>query len=179
MKNIGEIRGNPILLNLIALGVALLLYFAVYDGLWEVKAPAWVGGSGLIILLIGVIGLLFAHEAIHMLAARLCSREAKASLKFNILQWECRLKGPLCRNQYIVYALAPAIVLGLTGILGHAIFASPDYKFIAAIIFLGGVSSAGGDFWFVSKILRYSRKSLVFDHGIEVEIISPAREEPI
>ncbi len=173
MKIIAVIRGNPILLNLVAVGIAILLYFAVYDGLWGVKAPAWVGGSGLIILVLVVIGMLFAHEAIHMLTARICSKEAEPSLKFNILQWECRLKGPLSRNQYIIYALAPGILLGLTGILGHAIFALPDYKFIAAIIFLGGVSSAGGDFWFVARTLRYSRKYLVFDHGIELEIAEP------
>lgn len=176
MKIIAVIRGNPILLNLVAVGIAILLYFAVYDGLWGVKPPVWVGGSGLIILVLVVLGMLFAHEAIHMLTARLCSSEANPRLKFYILQWECRLKGPLSRNQYIIYALAPGIILGLIGILGHAILWSPDHKFIAAIIFLGGVSSAGGDFWFVAKTLRYPRKCFVYDHGAEVEIVTPSED---
>ncbi len=172
MKRIAIIRANSLHVNLIALAIAIVLYYFIYRGLWNIQTPFWVGGAGLVLLVILVIVLLFAHEAIHMLAANLFSKNARASLKIRILTWECRLKGPLTRQQYIAYALAPGIVLGLLGAVCHSAFVSPDYKFLSAIIFVVGLSGAGGDFWFVAKVLRFPRESLVMDHGLEMEIIS-------
>ena len=46
-----------------------------------------------------------------------------------------------------------------------------DYTSLAA-----GVSSAGGDYWFVAKVLKYPRDPPVLDHGIEADIMSPEEE---
>ncbi len=170
MKKIGEIKANPILVNVVALVIAIVLYLLVYKGLWQTDVPAWARGGGLIFLIILAIILMFAHEGIHMLAANLFSRNAKARLKIRLLTWECRLQGPLLRKHYIIYALAPAIVLGVIGLAGHTVFQSADLKFISAIIFVIGISGAGGDFWFILRVLKYPSDVYVFDHGLEMEI---------
>jgi hypothetical protein len=170
MKKIGDIKGNAILVNLVALVIAIVLYFFVFKGLWQTDVPVWARGGGLIFLIILAVVIMFAHEGIHMLAANLFSNDAKAKLKIRLLTWECRLEGPLIRKEYIIYALAPAIILGMIGLIGHKISQSSDLRFISAIIFVIGLSGAGGDFWFVVKVLKYPSDSYIYDRGLDMEI---------
>lgn len=171
MKKLATITGNPLVANGIAILIAIAAYLLIYKGIWNISPPLWARGFGFILLIVLAISLLLLHELIHMLAANIFARGAGASLHIRALVWECRLKKPLSRNHYIAYALAPgAVIAGLSFVLFY-ILNTPDLKFFAAIAFVIGLSSAGGDYWFVAKILRFPKESLIFDNGMQMEIM--------
>ena len=170
MRNIGTIRANPLVVNGSALCIAIFTYLAIYRGIWDISPPQWAKGPGFLLLIVLAGMLLLLHEAIHMLTANLLTSGAGASLHIRMLVWECRLKKPLARNGYILYALAPAIVIGGASFISFYIVNSADYKFLAALAFVIGISSAGGDYWFVAKILRFPRRSMILDNGMETDV---------
>jgi hypothetical protein len=139
--------------------------------MWDISPPPWTKGIGFIILVALAGVLLFLHEAIHMLVADVATGGAGASLHIKALVWECRLKKPLARNHYIVYALAPGAVIGSASVALFYALNSLDLKFLAALAFIVGISSGGGDYWFVARVLRYPRRSQVLDKGMEMDII--------
>ena len=171
MKKLATITGNPLVANGIAVVIAIAAYLIVYKGIWKISPPPWVRGAGFILLIVFAILFLLLHELIHMLAANIFAQGAGASLHIRAVVWECRLKKPLARNHYIVYALAPGVfIAGLAFVLFY-ILNSPDLKFFTAIGFVIGLSSAGGDYWFVAKILKFPKESLIFDYGMQMEIV--------
>ena len=173
MKKIDTVTGNALFLNGLALTIAIIAYLFIYRGLWQIIPPAWAKVPAIIYLIFLAVGILLLHEAIHMLTANLLTGGAGATLRVRALTWECRLKIPLRRNHYIAYALAPGITLSLLGFVLYYAFSDPGVKFLCAIAFIAAISSAGGDYWFVAKALRFPRNSLVLDHGIEMEIMAP------
>lgn len=173
MKKIGEVYINPLAVNLLALVLAMGTYIFIYRGLWNISSPDWARGAGFIFLVILVILLMFAHEGIHMLAARLADRRIKASLHIGLLTWQCRLQSPLRRSAYVIYSLAPGLGIGILGLIGYYYFASADLKFLSAVSFVVGFSSGAGDYWFVYRVLKYPASIFILDNGIQMDILSP------
>ena len=69
-----------------------------------------------------------------------------------------------------MYALAPGLLLGMAGFVLYYFLDTSVSRFFAALLFLAGVSSGGGDYWFVVKALKYPAASLMLDNGTEVEV---------
>jgi hypothetical protein len=175
MNCIGTIKGNTLLINGVAVLIAVGLYFLVFKGVWNVQIPE--DRPDMITLIIFLVGMIVVHEGIHGAAALLIVDRRRISFKAKWLVVICKVGGAMTRGQYIFYALAPAALLGLIGIVLYYVAGSVDQRFLAALLFLGGVSSGGGDFWFVSRVLKYPRQSLVIDHGIDVEVYMKSLEE--
>lgn len=171
MKKLTTITGNPLVANGIAVVIAIAAYIFIYKGIWRISPPLWARGVGFIFLIVLAVSLLLLHELIHILAANIFARGAGASLHIRALVWECRLKKPLARNHYIAYALAPGVFISGLAFMLFYILNSSDLKFFASISFVIGLSSAGGDYWFVAKILKFPKESLIFDNGMQMEIM--------
>lgn len=168
MNCIGTIKGNTLLINGMAVLTAVGLYFLVFKGVWNVQIPE--DRPDILTLIIFLVGMIVVHEGIHGAAAVLMVDRRRISFNVQWLVVVCKVDGPMTRGQYIFYALAPAALLGLTGIVLYYVSGSVGQKFLAALLFLGGVSGGGGDFWFVSRVLKYPGNSLVVDLGIDVEV---------
>jgi hypothetical protein len=110
------------------------------------------------------------HEGIHGAAALLFVDRRRISFSAKWLVVICKIDGMMTRGQYFFYALAPAALLGLIGIVFHYVAGSVEQRFFAALLFLGGVSGGGGDFWFVGKVVKYPKECLVLDRGVEIEV---------
>jgi hypothetical protein len=177
MKKLATIIGNPLIANGIAVVIAIASYIVIYKGMWKISPPQWARGVGFILLIVLAVSLLLLHEIIHMLAANIFVRGAGASLHIRLLVWECRLKKPLARNHYIAYALAPGIIIAGLSFALFYILNTPDLKFFAAISFVIGLSSAGGDYWFAARVLQFPRESLIFDNGMQMEIMMAEEED--
>lgn len=170
MNRVGSIKAHPLVLNGVALLIGLGLYLLVFKGIWNVRTPK--GGIGTLTLIIGVVGLVLVHEAIHGAAALLFAPARKISFRVGLLVVMCRVDAFMTRNQFVIYSLAPAAVLGLAGIILYYALSPVEGKFLAALLFLGGVSSAGGDIWFVFQLLKLPGDTLVIDRGIELEVFA-------
>ena len=175
MQKIGEIKGNALYLNFIAVIIIGALYRFVFVRAWRVEFPSWMEGVGFLILLAILFILMVAHELIHWATARMILGRGKARIKIRILTWECRVEDYLPRNHYILYALAPGLLIGLIGLAAYYVVPQPDIRFVGAVIFVVGLGLGGGDYWFVYKIQRYPADSYVLDGGITMDIF---RREP-
>jgi hypothetical protein len=166
--HIATVRGNTLLINGIAVLIALGLYLLVFKGVWDIQIPE--ERPGIFTLIILLAGMIVLHEGIHGAAALLFVDRQRISFSAKWLVVICKVDGVMTRNQYLFYALAPATLLGLIGVMLYYVPGSVDQKFLGALLFLGGVSSGGGDFWFVSRVLRHPKESLVIDLGTVVEV---------
>ena len=128
--------------------------------------PLGAGLGFLLIFEILILGIVL-HELIHGIIWAKFAKEGFKSIKFGVL-WEmltpyCHCKEALTVRQYIIGAIAPAIILGIipaiiaimTGNLGLLIF---------GMLF---TMAAGGDFLIINLIRKESSSDLVQDHPSE------------
>ena len=128
--------------------------------------PLGAGLGFLLIFEILIFGIVL-HELIHGIIWAKFAKEGFKSIKFGVL-WEmltpyCHCKEALNVRQYIIGAIAPAIILGIipsiiaimTGNLGLLIF---------GMLF---TMAAGGDFLIINLIRKESSSDLVQDHPSE------------
>jgi hypothetical protein len=169
MNHIATIKGNVLLLNGIALFTALGLYVVVLGGFWNIQRP--VEQPGLFSLIILLVGIMVLHEGIHGAVASLFVDRRRIRFQARWLVLICKVDGLMTRNQFLFYSVAPAALLGLLGIVLYYCLASPENRFLAALLFLGGVSSGGGDFWFTFQLLKHPSDRFVLDKGVEVEVL--------
>ena len=128
--------------------------------------PLGAGLGFLLIFGILILGIVL-HELIHGIIWAKFAKEGFKSIKFGVL-WEmltpyCHCKEALNVRQYIIGAIAPAIILGIipaiiaimTGNLGLLIF---------GMLF---TMAAGGDFLIINLIRKESSSDLVQEHPSE------------
>lgn len=168
MNCIATIKGNTLLINGMATLIAIGLYVLVFKGIWNVEIPE--ERPNIVTVIILVVGLIVVHEGIHGAAALLFVDRRRISFGANWLVVICKVNGMMTRRQYLFYALAPAVLFGLIGIVLYYVAGSTEQRFLAALLFLGGISSGGGDFWFVAQALKYPRDCLLVDRGIEIDV---------
>jgi hypothetical protein len=171
MKTIAVIKGNPFVLNAFSLLIFAASYLLVFKLLWDIRTPQGVDAWSVALIAISAVIFPAVHEFIHMLIAMFFVRRAQVSIHVKVLVVECRVHSYLTRDQYICYAVGPALVLASVGLALYYISSSVDGRFLSSLLFLGGLSSGGGDFWFVSQILRYPGTCDVMDKGMEMEIV--------
>lgn len=172
MNSIATVKANTIVINAIGVLIALGLYVLVFKGIWNVQIPK--DGVNVLGIVFGALGLIPVHEGIHGVAALLYVPLRKIRFKAEWLVVMCKVDVMIRRNQYILYSLAPAMMLGLAGMVLYYALGSVEGKFFSALLFLAGVSSGGGDFWFVFQSLKFRADTYVIDRGIEIEIFASA-----
>lgn len=124
-------------------------------------ALGWFFCFGLMIL--GIV----IHELIHGIIWAKFAKEGFKSIKFGVL-WKmltpyCHCKEPLNVRQYILGAIAPAIILGLLPAV-IAIMIGNIGMLIFGIFF---TMAAGGDFLIINLIMKENKNDLVQDHPSE------------
>ncbi len=179
MKLIGTIRGNVFVLNSLALLLFGVLYIVVYKLVWNVQRPILMSQWWIMGITFGAVGLIIIHELIHAAVARIMIGPGNVAIRFRLMVAECQVHSYLTRTQYILYAVAPALLLGLAGVVWYYAAVSVEGRFLAALLFLGGVAGGGGDFWFIARVLPYPSPCLVLDKGTEMEIVMDEPYAPL
>jgi len=132
----------------------------------DVFAPQNILNGGLYFFGTLILGIV-VHELIHGITWARFAKNGFKSIKFGVL-WKmltpyCHCKEPLTVNQYIIGAIAPAIVLGfIPSIL--AIFIGNLGLLIFGMFF---TMVAGGDFLIINLIRKENKDDLVQDHPSE------------
>ncbi len=180
-----ELLGTEMLRPLALLSLNMLIIGAVFFGALNLAAYFWqrhtlpsgfsFGGVLLWLLsnIVAYVVILPLHEAIHGLVIALLGGRPYFGAKLPLALF-CGAKNQLFRrNQYIVVALAPLVVISLAAIvltLLAPVVAS--YVFFAAV---GNVSGAAGDVWTSARVLRLPPNSLIEDtaDGYQAWVLTP------
>ena len=168
MNKIATIKGNSLVLNGYTAVIALGLYLLVYKSLWDIQTPK--NGVSIVTLLVLGAGVIVLHEGIHAGVALLFVGRRRISFGMTWFVIVCRVHGFMTRTQYVLYALAPAALLGLCGVILYYVLTDETARFLSALLFVGGISSGGGDFWFAVRALRFPSKTIMLDNGMEMEV---------
>jgi hypothetical protein len=130
-----------------------------------------VGPQGAILGFMSFLGILIfgvvLHELIHGITWAKFAKEGFKSIKFGILKEMltpyCHCKEPLSVRQYIIGAVAPAIILGIVPSI-IALMIGNIGLLIFGMFFL---MAAGGDFLIINLIRKEKSTDLVQDHPSE------------
>lgn len=151
----------PLVIALLGMAVWWVVVMQLRAGQAEVEGslPWWVGIIGIFVIVLPL------HELIHGIAIQSLGHRARYGFKPSVGVLYATADGALFRrNEYVVIALAPLIVITLLG-MGLMLIA-PGW--LAYTIAMGVVLNAGGaigDIWSVVLTLRYPASALVRDEG--------------
>lgn len=180
-----ELLGKETLRPLAVLSLYMLIIGIVFFGALNLAAYFWqrhtlafsINFGGILLWLlsniVAYVVILPLHEAIHGLVIALLGGKPYFGAKLPLALF-CGAKNQLFRrNQYIVVALAPLVVISLAVIvltLLAPVVAS--YVFFATV---GNFSGAAGDVWTSARIVRLPPDSLIEDtaDGYQVWELAP------
>lgn len=133
---------------------------------WDSIEPHVVGLGFL--LIIGILSLgIVLHELIHGITWAKFAKEGFKSIKFGVLRKTltpyCHCKEALTVKQYIIGAIAPAIILGII----PSIIAILIESFGLLIFGIFFTTAAAGDFLIINLIRKEKCSDLVQDHPSE------------
>ena len=160
---------------LLLFGVAYALFYVL---IWNVQRPEGLTQWTVLVVVAGGLVLIVVHELIHAAMAWSIIGRGAVGLRVRLMVVECYVSSCLTRNQYIRYAVAPTLVLGLIGIALYYVLPSVEGKFFASLLFLASVAGGGGDFWFIVRVLRYHRNCSILDRGTVLDIFESDPNEP-
>ena len=158
---VGIVKANvfAIALSLPVIGLGLWLYYLKngfsggrFSGIWTLPL---------------LIALTVAHELIHGLGWSLYTPNGFRDMEFGVI-WQyltpyCACCAPLGKGQYIVGALAPLVIVGVTPAAAGILWGSFFWTLTGLVMILG----AGGDMIIVKNILAYKTEAkdiLYMDH---------------
>jgi hypothetical protein len=167
-------EGNRLLwLNVLAL-VPLAVALVLMGGWWllVVRLRGSIPGSDLSwwVGLLLVLLVLPLHEGLHAAAILWAGHKPRLGAKLDKGVLYATADGALFRrNQFIVIALAPIVVITLAGMA--LMLALPDMLgFWIGLAVVFNASSAIGDLWMVAVVLRYPPDALVRDEADGIRI---------
>ena len=162
-------------------GILILISIALIFGLpfyfiWQPQIDiiqfmesAGFQGAGLGFLLVSGILILgiVVHELIHGITWAKYAKEGFKSIKFGVL-WKmltpyCHCQEALNVRQYIIGAIAPAIVMGIV----PSIIALMIGNLVLLVFGMFFTMAAGGDFLVINLIRKENSSDLVQDHPSE------------
>lgn len=168
-----ELLGTEMLRPLAALSLYMLIIGIVFFGalnlaayFWQMHALEFSFSFGEILLwllsnIVAYIVILLLHEAIHGLVIALLGGKPYFGAKLPLALF-CGAKNQLFRrNQYIIVALAPLVVISLAAIvltLLAPVVAS--YVFFATV---GNFAGTAGDVWTSARVIHLPSDSLIED----------------
>lgn len=174
---IGEKASRLVLMNLLSIPLALVSGFGffIFVQLFG-RPPAFSFGDSqqATILFIGIIITLILHEIMHGLAMRIFGARAKFSFEWKKLMVIAAAPGhAFQRNQYLVFCLAPLVVLSILACCGIVIQAGTSTVWSLAIWATINASMAIGDLWIAALVLRYHSSAYVIDEQDGMRIFLP------
>ena len=162
MKKIGHVKINIYVMSLVAVLIALVIYFMMFK-VFSTPYPQWLRGVRSLLVFPYTIVLILIHELIHMIVAYFYAPVKSVHLRIKILTWEVSVDKPLQRNHYVFYTFAPGFILSL----------SVEIKFFSALLFLIGFAGATGDAYLALGALKYPRNCYILDKGAELDVLVP------
>ncbi len=122
-----------------------------------------------VVLIVGFVLYIFAHEAVHgLFMYAFC----KTKINYGFVGWAAYAGSSAYydKKRYIIIALAPVVVWGVTFAVLNIFFHSGIWFWVIWFLQIGNVSGACGDFFCVYKTARYPKDILVNDTGLEMQI---------
>ncbi len=160
------------LLSMLPFGLIFVLLFVKY-GLNDIRDLA-LGLTDLGIMIIGMFALIVLHELIHGLTWSFFCKNHFKSIEFGVI-WSmltpyCTCAEPLRKNQYLIGAAMPTIIVGF--LLGAVAIVSSStlLAWLALIMIFAG----GGDMLIIIKVLAYKseKQEIVYiDHPYECGLV--------
>jgi hypothetical protein len=173
---------NMILLNvlsLIPLAISAALMFAWTALIIRLRGP-WPD-EGILVSWAGVAILLIVipvHELIHGLAILWAGHKPRYGAKLSKLVFYATADNAyFWRNQYLVVALAPLVVITLAGMIGMLAVNSLTMAFYLALAVIVNAASAIGDLYMTVIALRYPKDILVRDEAEGMRVFAPIISE--
>lgn len=168
-----ELLGREMLRPLALLSLYMLIIGVVFFGALNLVAYFWsrhtltfsFSSGGLLLWLlsniVAYVVILPVHEGIHGLVIALLGGKPYFGAKLPLALF-CGAKNQLFRrNQYIVVALAPLVVISLAAIVLTLLApVAASYVFLATV---GNFSGAAGDVWTSARVVRLPPDSLIED----------------
>ncbi len=141
---------------------------------WLIESPLKIENNtesiiGLVVLIVGFVLYIFAHEAVHgLFMYAFC----KTKIKYGFVGWAAYAGSSAYydKKHYIIIALAPVVVWGVTFAVLNIFFHSGIWFWVIWFLQIDNVSGACGDFFCVYKTARYPKDILVNDTGLEMQI---------
>jgi Putative zincin peptidase len=184
-----ELLGQEQLQPLARLSLYMLIVGMVFFGALNLAAYFWqrhtlafefsFGGLllWLVVNIVAYVVILPLHEAVHGLVIALLGGKPYFGAKLPLALY-CGAKNQLFRrNQYIMLALAPLVVLSLADIVLTLLApVAASYVFFAAV---GNFSGAAGDVWTTARIFRLPPDVLIEDTADGYQAWEPAFLPPL
>ena len=182
-----KLTGQPmrvVIMNI--LGVFLFFIFGlifsnVAVGLGKLPLEGGInfGLREMIFVLIGIIFILVLHELMHGLTMRLFGASHKYGIIWKGIMLYATSPGHAYpRNNYVIIALAPFILISILVVLG--MWGLQGTLWVALLGICGVINASGaiGDMWITAIVLRYPITAYVMDERDGVRVFSlapPAR----
>ena len=170
-------------LNLAAIGLALVALLAMER--WWRTTQDWNRGFAsplldslpelgrLLLVVLTVIITFGLHELLHGLAIRYYGHRPRYGMRLDLGVLYATTDNALVpRNQFIVIALAPLVVIGIGG-MALMVLASGAVAYYLGLMIVLNTSGAVGDLWMVYEVLRYPPHALVRDEADRIRIYLP------
>jgi hypothetical protein len=128
--------------------------------------------SWLIAVVIVVIVTFGGHELAHGLAIRWAGHKPRFGMKLHKGVLYATADGALFpRNQFIVIALAPLVLITLIGMI-LMVFVPDSIGYYVGLIVVLNAAGAIGDMWMTAVVLRYPPDALVRDEADSIRIFT-------
>ncbi len=156
---VSALKANVVAL-LIAIPMIMILY-SFYEFVHEDTGQTSISMTGMLLLAFFVS--IVIHELIHGISFALFTKEGWKSIKFGVI-WKvvtpyCTCREPLPRNQYLISAMFPTIILGVIPYIFALVIKNKFLLDLSVLNILGG----GGDIYISLKLRKY-KEHLVIDH---------------
>src|SRR5688572_23483848 len=170
-----------IILNLLALPLGLIIGVAFFIFLFQFGRPPIVkfydSNQFLIFALLSTAMVLIVHEWVHGIAMQAYGARPKYGIIWKGLMLYASAPGhAFRRNQYLVIALAPLVVLSLLACLGILLLAGSPIVWMMPVYAVTNGGGAIGDVWMSLIVLRYPSYAYVVDERDGMRIFLPMRE---
>lgn len=129
---------------------------------------------GRVVVLFLVIVLTFGlHELLHGLAIRWMGHRPRYGMRLDMgVLYATADDACFPRNQFIVIALAPLMVITLVG-MGLMLVLSDAVAYYIGLMIVLNASGAVGDLWMTWEVLRYPAHALIRDEADRIRVYMP------
>lgn len=162
-------------------GICLAIIVVMFGIGWLIESPLivteFIRTEGnltpsliaVVVLLVGYVAYIFAHEAVHGLFMYLF---CKTKIKYGFAGWAAYAGSTAYydKKHYVIIALAPVVVWGIVFAVLNIFFHSGIWFWVIWILQIGNVSGACGDFFCACKMAAGPKDILVNDTGLEMQI---------
>jgi len=173
-----EKRSRVIAVNIIA--VLLLVIFGWWFSILAASLGKLLefrfGLIEIVAVFIAVVLTLVLHELTHGLFMRIYGAKPQYGVLLKGMMFYATSPGyAYPRNNYVVIALAPFVLISLLAILGMWLLQGTLWVALLGICGATNASGAVGDMWITMKVVRYSAQAYVMDERDGIRVFLPKR----